>query len=181
MKFLSLPTALLYAATMASATQPAVGDKAPNFTLTSIEGTPVSLSERTSVGPVALIVLRGFPGYQCPVCNRQVQEFLKQAPAFAEKGARVVMVYPGPAENLGTRAKEFVVDKPFPENFELLLDPDYVMTNTYGLRWDMKNETAYPSTFLIDKTGKIFFAKISNSHGGRSTPSEVLEALPSAK
>ena len=110
-----------------------------------------------------------------------MQEFLKQAPAFAEASTRVVMIYPGPAKDLEVRAEEFASNKSFPENFELLLDPDYVMTNAYGLRWDAKGETAYPSTFLIDKSGVIFFAKISNSHGGRSGSIEVLEALAKAK
>jgi len=181
MKSLSLGTALLFAATIAVAEQPAVGDKAPAFTLKSLRGKSVSLSEQTSAGPVALIVLRGYPGYQCPICNRQVQEFLKQAPAFAEAGTRVVMIYPGPAKDLEAKAEEFASGKSFPDNFELLLDPDYVMTEAYGLRWYAKGETAYPSTFLIDTSGTIVFAKISNSHGGRSTPSEVLEASAKGK
>ena len=181
MRSLSLGSALLFAATIAVAEQPAVGDKAPAFTLKSLKGQSVSLSEQTSAGPVALIVLRGFPGYQCPVCNRQVQEFLKKAPAFREAGTRVVMIYPGPAKDLDVRAEEFAANKAFPANFELLLDPDYVMTHAYGLRWDAKGETAFPSTFLIDKSGAIFFSKISNSHGGRSAPAEVLEALAKAK
>ena len=47
----------------------------------------------------------------------------------------------------------------------------------YGLRWDAPQETAYPSTFLIDSKGVIFFSKISKSHGGRTTATEVLEEL----
>ncbi len=181
MRPLSLLASFVLAATIAVAGQPAVGDKAPAFTLKSLRGKSVTLSEQTSAGPVALIVLRGFPGYQCPVCNRQVQEFLKRAPEFSKAGTRVVMVYPGPAKDLEAKAEEFASGKSFPDNFELLLDPDYVMTEAYGLRWDAKGETAYPSTFLIDTSGAIVFAKISNSHGGRSTPSEVLEASAKGK
>lgn len=131
------------------------------------------LSEHTSIGPVVLVLLRGFPGYQCPLCNRQVQEYIKAAPAFMEAGARVLMVYPGPQ----SKAKEFTADKQMPQNFHLVIDPDYEMTDLYGLRWDKAGETAYPSTFVIDRSGSVIFAKISNSHGGRSKPSEVLEAL----
>lgn len=43
---------------------PAVGDKAPEFTLRSVAGTEVRLSELVAQGPVALVVLRGYPGYQ---------------------------------------------------------------------------------------------------------------------
>jgi alkyl hydroperoxide reductase subunit AhpC len=70
-----------------------------------------------------------------------------------------------------------VTDKTFPNNFDLLLDPGYQFTNLYGLRWDAPKETAYPATFLIDRKGEIFFVKISNSHGGRTTPNELLRVI----
>ena len=85
-----------------------------------------------------------------------------------EAGVRVLLVYPGPGEKLDERAKEFLTDKQLPENFDLVLDPDYAFTNSYGLRWDAPKETAYPSTFLLDQQGKVFFAKVSKSHGGRT-------------
>lgn len=159
------------------AERPGVGDKAPDFSLPSLAGESVRLSEITENGPVVLVVLRGYPGYQCPVCNRQVQEFLRSARGFSEARAQVLLVYPGPDEDLVSRAREFASDKQFPQNFRLLLDPGYTFTNLYGLRWDAPRETAYPSTFLIDRDGAIFFAKISDSHGGRTTAAEVLDAL----
>jgi len=159
------------------AAPPAVGERPPAFTLLNLDGMKRPLSDATADGPVVLLVLRGFPGYQCPLCNRQVAEFVKNGPAFAKAGARVVMVYPGPPENVQAKAKQFVAGKNLPQHFELLLDPDYVFANLYNLRWDAPNETAYPSAFVIGKNGLITFAKISNSHGGRATAAEVLAAL----
>lgn len=156
---------------------PSEGAKAPDFALTSLRGETVRLSEAALKGPVVLVVLRGYPGYQCPICNRQVQEFLSSAQGFSDAGARVIMVYPGPPQDLGTRAKEFTADKKFPDNFELVLDPGYEFTNLYGLRWDAPRETAYPSTFLIDQRGVVFFAKISKSHGDRTRAGELIEIL----
>lgn len=154
---------------------PAQGQAAPDFTLPSLRGETVKLSDATRRGPVALIVLRGFPGYQCPICNRQVQDYLHKAQAFADAAIHVLLVYPGPAQELPRRAHEFVADKPLPPHFDLLLDPDYKFTLAYGLRWDAPKETAYPSTFLIDSKGVVFFRKISKSHGSRTTAAEVLE------
>lgn len=64
-----------------------------------------------------------------------------------------------------------------PDNFYFTIDPDYSMINKYGLRWNAPKETAYPSTFVIDKSGKIVFSKISKTHGGRAKIDEILEAL----
>lgn len=47
----------------------------------------------------------------------------------------------------------------------------------HGLRRDPPQQTAYPSTFLIDSRNKVFFSKISKTHGGGTTTTEVLEEL----
>jgi len=164
-----------------SSTPPAVGDKAPDFTLSTLQGKLVRLSDETAKSQVVLVALRGYPGYQCPLCNQQAHDFLKNAQGFADAKARVILVYPGPPDNLGARAAEFVADKKLPDNFDLLLDPGYEFTNLYGLRWDAPNETAYPSTFLIDQHGGVFFSKISKTHGGRTKAAELLEVLMKRK
>jgi peroxiredoxin Q/BCP len=160
----------------AVAAPPVVGQTAPNFTLSALDGRPTQLSAVLAQGPVALIVLRGFPGYQCPLCNRQVQDLVQNAEGFAKAGLRVVLVYPGPAAEVTKRAEEFASDKKLPAHFTMVLDPDYAFTKQYDLRWEAKNETAYPSAFLLDRTGKITFAKVSNSHGGRASAKELLTA-----
>ena len=59
----------------------------------------------------------------------------------------------------------------------LVTDPDYSVTNLYGLRWDAPNETAYPSTFIVDKKGMIAFEKISHTHGDRTSAQDALDHL----
>jgi peroxiredoxin len=173
---------LLFAATFPiAAAPPNVGEKAPDFKLSTPEGKAVRLSDVMSKGPVVLVVLRGYPGYQCPYCNRQVQDFIQKSQGFAEAGTHVVMVYPGPAQDLGAKANEFLADKKLPDHFDLVLDPGYEFTNMYGLRWDAPHETAYPSTFLIDRQGVIFFSKIVKEHGGRTSAAEILDAMPKRK
>ncbi|HXT12612.1 MAG TPA: redoxin family protein [Candidatus Angelobacter sp.] len=60
----------------------------------------------------------------------------------------------------------------------LVIDPDYAFTKAYGLRWDAPSETAYPSTFVIAKGGKITFSHISHQHGDRVKAEAVLKMLP---
>ncbi len=157
--------------------QPEVGSKAPDFSLNTIQGKNIELHDLYQDRPLVLVVLRGWPGYQCPICTRQVGDLVANANKFAEQNAQVLMVYPGPSEQLQEHAREFSADFDFPENFYFTIDPNYLMINKYGLRWEAPKETAYPSTFVIDKNGEIVFAKISTTHGGRAEMEEILTAL----
>ena len=157
---------------------PAVGDIAPEFELTSLNGDQIKLSDTLAQGPVVLVMLRGYPGYQCPICTAQVGAMINKAQQLADKGAQVLLVYPGPADGLKAHAAEFVQGKDIPANFNLLLDPDYTFTNLYNLRWDAKNETSYPSTFVLSEDGEVLFAKVSREHGDRAKIADVLAALP---
>ncbi len=166
---------------LAAADPPKIGAKAPDFTLKTLDDQTVRLSDLTAKGKVVLIVLRGWPGYQCPICDLQVQEFIASAAGFAEARSRVVMVYPGPAEDLKAHAKEFaeMKGKQWPKDFLYVMDPDYTMVNAYGLRWDAPRETAYPSTFVLDGKGVVRFAKMSRSHGDRTKATDILKELKS--
>lgn len=171
----SLLSALLPFLTLA-AEPPKVGAPAPDFTLKNLTDETVKLSELTATGNVVLVVLRGWPGYQCPLCTKQVRDFSAAAAEFARAGARVVMVYPGPSDKLKAHAQEFLTRADWPKDFIMVIDPDFAMVNAYGLRWEAKSETAYPSTFIIDRKGIVRTAKVSHSHGDRSVAHEVAQA-----
>ena len=156
---------------------PKLGETAPLFSLLDLDGQRVTLAGELTHGPVVLVLLRGWPGYQCPFCTRQFADFLGHAPAFETVGARVVWVYPGPSDSLQQHAREFLASRALPSNFRIATDPDYVFTNAYGLRWDAPQETAYPATFVIDRGGTVRFAQISVGHDGRAPAIDVLKAL----
>ncbi|MEO6003241.1 MAG: peroxiredoxin family protein [Opitutus sp.] len=164
-----------------SGTTPIVGEAAPNFSLRGLDGAQVELTQLTSQTQVVLVVLRGWPGYQCPLCTRQVHDFVTHARDFVQRDARVLMVYPGPADQLKAHAQEFVQDKSWPPEFVFVIDPDFTFTNAYGLRWNAPNETAYPATFIIDRENRVKFAQISKSHGDRTDATAVLEQLTNTK
>ena len=156
---------------------PAVGDMAPALELKGFDSETVKLEEVIRKGPVVVMVLRGNPGYQCPLCTRQVGEFIAAGKKLDAVNASVIMVYPGPKAGLESKAGEFLKGTKFPKGFYLLIDPDYAFTNDWHLRWDAPQETAYPSTFVVDKDGKIRLAKISKSHGDRASVEDVIKSL----
>jgi thioredoxin-dependent peroxiredoxin len=162
-----------------AADEPKAGSPAPDFALDALGGGSIRLSNLTAKETVVLVVLRGWPGYQCPNCDRQVNDFIGSAAAFAEAKARVVFVYPGPAEALQAHAQEFrgLKGREWPADFVFVLDPDFSMINAYGLRWNAPRESAYPATFIIGQNNTIRFAKVSRTHGDRSTAAEILAQL----
>ncbi|HXT40119.1 MAG TPA: peroxiredoxin-like family protein [Candidatus Angelobacter sp.] len=164
-----------------AAEPPKTGDKAPDFALRTLDDQPVQLSALTTKGAVALLVLRGWPGYQCPLCERQVQDLVKNAAKIRERNIRMLFVYPGPADQLKAHAGEFLQNKDWPKDFLFVIDPDFVFTVSYGLRWDAPNETAYPSTFIIGSDNTVRFARVSKEHGGRVSASDLLKQLDALK
>lgn len=165
---------------LAFAETPAVGAKAPDFTLLTPTGKTVRMSKLARGHDLVLVVLRGYPGYQCPYCVRQVHDFIDHASDFRAKDARVLLVYPGPPAALDQHAREFLAKEAnLPSNVVLVTDPDYKVTSLYELRWDAPNETAYPSTFILNREGIIVFEKISHTHGDRLSAQDALDHLAS--
>jgi thioredoxin-dependent peroxiredoxin len=158
-----------------------IGKPAPDFELKNLQGDDVTLSKLTGKSPIVLVVLRGFPGYQCPICTRQVGDLINRAKDLAKHDATVLLVYPGPKDDVQSKAKEFFAKAELPKSFQVLLDPDYQFTSAYGLRWDAPKETAYPSTIVLDPKGIIRFVKISKSHGDRASAKAVLQAVEDLK
>ncbi len=156
----------------------AIGDPVTDFTLPVVgnDGT-VTLSDEYKQGPVVLVMLRGYPGYQCPLCSRQVGSLAKLAGEFRELAHRVIMVYPGEAPMLDKHAEEFMGKATLPSPLVMVRDPGMKMVADWQLRWDSPKETAYPSTYVIDRDGKVRWSKVSDSHGGRASSEEILSEL----
>ena len=93
---------------------PMMGEKAKDFTLAHLDGSKVSLSQLEKNGPVVLLMLRGWVGYQCPFCTKQVGDFITHAKEFEAAGANVLLVYPGAADMVPVKASDFVAGKTMP-------------------------------------------------------------------
>ncbi|AMV34538.1 thiol-disulfide oxidoreductase [Pirellula sp. SH-Sr6A] len=157
---------------------PKVGEKATDYQWTELSGQELSLAELQKKGPVVIALLRGYPGYQCPACTKQVGDLVSHSKEFESRGASVVLVYPGAVKDLKSKGKEFLGKTELPGHFHFVLDQDYGFTSRYGLRWEAEAETSYPSTLVIGKDGKVLYSKISRTHGGRAEAKEVLAAIP---
>ncbi len=156
----------------------AVGEKVRDFELPIVGGDGyLSLSDEVKEGRVVVVVLRGYPGYQCGICNRQVGSMVNRARALARAAHRVILIYPGEGDSLQRRAEEFMGARRLPDPLVMVRDEGMQVITEWGLRWNKHHETAYPATYVIDPDGRVQWVKVSESHAGRSNVEEILKAV----
>jgi peroxiredoxin len=118
----------------------AVGAKAPDFTLKTLDGKPFSLNEELGRGPVVLVFFK----VSCPTCQYALPFFERLHKAYRNKGISLVGVSQNDAKETAAFMKEFGI------TFPVLLDDthSYPASNAYGL-------TNVPTIFWIAQDGEI--------------------------
>lgn len=175
-----LPALLLLASLSSVAATPGVGQRAPDFSLSTTSGEQLSLSTLIGKGNVVLIVLRGYPGYQCPFSQQQFQAYQQAAASFAATGTDVLFIYPGTdGRNLADDARQMTGAAQLPPNVHVVLDPNFQVTTQYGVRWSAPNQTAYPSTFLVSKNGNVIFAHTGRTSSDQTPVKDALAVIAS--
>ena len=173
-----IPTANRLPAQGVPQNQPGIGQRAPDFELPLVGKKKfLSLRDEYRNGPVVVIVLRGYPGFQCPMCKNQFNSVVNRAKALSSKSKCVVLVYPGKADQLEQNSKRFLGSRRLPDPIRGVRDGDMQMVKEWGIRWEARNQTAYPATFIVDQNGRIAWKKVSSTSAGRSTAEEILREL----
>ena len=146
---------------------PAVGSAAPDFTLNSTAGKPVTLSEFKGTQRVLLAF---FPAAFSSVCTAEFCAFSEDYDAFAKAG---VTVLPISVDNLHS-LKEFKAK--YNMNVDMLSDFKRVVSRLYGtlLEEHFLSNRAY---FLIDTDGIVRWAHVEENAGKSRTSAEVLAAI----
>jgi thioredoxin-dependent peroxiredoxin len=125
---------------------PSEGSDAPDFSLPSQEGSPVSLKDYRG----KWVVLYFYPKDQTPGCSREAHNFQVDQPKYAERNAVVLGVSLDSVDS----HKKFCAKEGL--NFKLLADTNHKVTDDYG---SLTNyglvRFAARHTFLIDPNGKI--------------------------
>lgn len=126
---------LLGACSQSSAVE--IGQKAPEFSLSDINGKTVSLSDFKEK-----VVILDFFASWCPPCKQEIPDFIELQKAYGDKGFAMI----GVALENAREAKDFAVKALI--NYPVLVDDEKV-SNSYGpIR-------SIPTTFILDKAGKI--------------------------
>lgn len=169
------------------------GTKAPEFTLTNVEGKEVKLSD--FLGRKVLLSL--FRDTSCPICNLRVHELMKHNDVFEDGNVQVISIFPSSVERI---RKYTAKQEP---SFELLANPDKDVYSTYevmkspgrlikgvvrfgrmfkayskffSLR-SITTPTIIPAEFIIDENGVIINAHYGSDFTDHMKMDEVSKYL----
>ena len=129
-----------------------VGNRAPDFQLTAVNGSQEALSLKDMHSQVVLL---DFWGTFCEPCKKSFPKLEELNRKYASKGLRIVAVSEDDAED-----KDKIPDfaRTYGARFPLAWDGDKSVARRY------KPETM-PSSFLIDKDGVVRFAHVGFHDG----------------
>lgn len=161
-----LVAVLLVPRVLSRSAMPSQGSVAPDFTLTSQDGSSVSLKDYRG----RWVVLYFYPKDQTPGCTREAHNFQVDQPKYAERNAVVLGVSLDSVDS----HKKFCAREGL--NFKLLADTDHKVTSEYGSLTNFGIvKFAARHTFIIDPQGRI--VKIYTSVDPARHSEEVLAAL----
>jgi peroxiredoxin Q/BCP len=165
-------TALLVVAALVTplmvfaASVPAVGSLAPEFTLTSQEGTPVTLEDYRG----KWVVLYFYPKDFSSGCTIEAHNFQRDQPQYRQRNVVVLGVSVDSADS----HKQFCTKEEL--NFKLLADPDHKVSSAYGSLTNLGLvKFASRHTFIINPEGKV--ARVFTEVNPNKHSEEVLAAL----
>ena len=119
---------------------PAVGYKAPAFTLADLDGKPVSLDKVAARNKLTLI---NFWGIWCPYCVREIPEFVAFYSQYRGRGVEILGVDAGDAPG---DIPPFVKKQQM--TYPVLIDKNQAVSSLYRI-------SGFPTTFFVDRRGAI--------------------------
>jgi peroxiredoxin Q/BCP len=155
--------AALLSAILVAAEVPQVGQQAPDFSLPSQEGAPVSLKQFHG----KYVVLYFYPKDMTQGCTIEAHNFQQDLPKYTAANAVIV----GVSVDSTDSHKEFCAKESL--TFKLLADTDKKVVDQYGSL--NQRGMASRNTFLIDPAGKI--VKVWTGVNPSKHSEEVLAAL----
>jgi peroxiredoxin Q/BCP len=150
--------------------QPEVGQAAPEFTLTTGDGSNVSLKDFRG----KWVVLYFYPKDFTSGCTMEAHNFQRDLSKYDQSGAVILGVSVDTAQS----HKDFCAKEGL--NFKLLADTDAKVSAEYGSTMDYKGaKMAARNTFIIDPQGKI--AKVYTGVKPAEHSEQVLKDLADLK
>jgi len=150
--------------------QPQVGQPAPDFSLPSVEGRPVSLKDYKG----KWVVLYFYPKDFTSGCTLEARNFQRDLAKYQNQSAIIL----GVSADTTQSHKDFCAKEGL--NFKVLADPELKAITQYGSAMEYNGmKMAARNTFLINPEGKI--AKVYTGVNPAVHSDEVLKDLAALK
>ena len=137
--------------------QPMIGQSAPSFKLTGLDGKIYSLEQFRGK-----YVVIHFAATWCPFCNAEAPHLEQLYKTYGQNDVQVFIIDVKEGEDLVTK-----LVRKFNFSFPVLLDKDGMVSARYapdGVQPDLaRDEVPLASNLIIDKEGKIRFYSLLNT------------------
>ena len=162
-----------------SESQPITVDDFSELTFTDKDGNEVKLADIMTRDYLVLVVTRGWYNGVCFYCGSQTSRWARRFDELEPYNAQLAVVFPTETaedndrlSDLNKRIKGGEIPNetvPYP----ILLDVNLKGVDQLGIR----AELAKPSTYIIDREGRVRFAYVGESIADRPTVDSVLKQL----
>jgi peroxiredoxin len=159
--------------------QPITIEDFSDLRFTDKDGNSVQLADIMTRDYLVLVVTRGWYGGVCFYCASQTSRWARRFDELDPYDAQLVVIFPTEtdqdAEKLGELSKRIKGGEIPNENipYPILLDINLTGVDQLGIR----AELAKPSTYIIDREGRVRFAYVGESIADRPTVDSVLKQL----
>jgi peroxiredoxin len=162
---LTLAILCLASAAAAVAEAPAIGQAAPDFQLTALDGKPFSLASAAKEHKAVVLI---FVSTQCPYSNAYNEQMRDMANAYASKGVLFVGINSNKTEDA---AKAVAHAKANRHTFPIMKDPANKVADLYDAQ-------RTPEVYVVDSTGKLrYHGRITENHEDASSSPDLKNAL----
>ena len=143
------------------------------------DGNEVKLADIMTQDYMVLVVTRGWYGGVCYYCASQTSRWARRFDELSAYKAQLVVIFPTETDKDALTVDELsrrikggdIPNKEVP--FPILLDVNLIGVDQLGIR----AELAKPSTYIVDRNGRVRFAYVGESIADRPTIDSVLAQL----
>lgn len=162
-----------------SQSQPITIENFSDLRFSDEDGNEVQLSEVMTREYLVLVVTRGWFGGVCFYCASQTSRWARRFDELDPYDAQLVAIFPTESEKDNDRVDELsnrikrgdIPNENVP--FPILLDVNLTGVDQLGIR----AELAKPSTYIVDRSGRVVFAYVGESIADRPTVDSILQQL----
>ena len=159
--------------------QPITIDDFSDLVFSDPEGNEVKLADLMTEEYLVLVITRGWYGGVCFYCASQTSRWARRFEELEPYNAQLAVIFPTESAEEAVKIDELekrIVKGKIPNEeipYPILLDINLSSVDQLGIRSDL----AKPSTYIIDREGRVRFAYVGESIADRPTVDSILKQL----